>query len=69
MQAIAYKHGVPKGLLEYMFDAANNTCLVSLDSFRAWESSDNDEELGQGVCVTSLQNFFRTIFNKAPIGE
>ncbi|KAF2351488.1 Initiation factor eIF-4 gamma MA3 [Trinorchestia longiramus] len=68
MQAIAYKHGVPEGLLEYMFDAANNTCLVSLDSFRAWESSDNDEELGQGVCVTSLQNFFRSTFNKASTG-
>jgi uncharacterized protein YqgQ len=68
MQAIAYNNGMPKGLLETMFEAAHTTTLVSLNSFSVWESSDNSEEPGQGVCVTSLKNFFRTIFNKAPIG-
>ncbi|XP_018007332.1 eukaryotic translation initiation factor 4 gamma 1 isoform X2 [Hyalella azteca] len=68
MQAIAVANGVPKGLLECMFDAANTTLLVSLESFQAWESTDNDEEAGQGVCVTSVKNFIRTISNKTPIG-
>jgi hypothetical protein len=56
------------GLLECMFDAANTTLLVSLESFQAWESTDNDEEAGQGVCVTSVKNFIRTISSKTPIG-
>lgn len=67
MQAVAVEHDVPKGLLETMFDAAYNANLVTLDSFCSWESSDNAEENGQGMCVTSVRSFLRDIRSKTPI--
>lgn len=62
MQEIAHKLDVPAGLLATLFDAANSVSLVSLESFKVWESS--DKEPGQGSCVMSVQAYFRDLRNK-----